>query len=92
MQSALVFTKSIFSSSFLSIPYFPGIGNIYFLLLWILLLFMTEWFNRRKHHALQDFDRIGSSLARWTVYSLIVMIVFYYSNANVNKAFIYFQF
>ena len=61
-------------------------------LLYGILLLVVEWFQRDKQHALQfpDIKLFNHRVVRWSVYYLIVMIIFI--KIGSSQTFIYFQF
>ena len=61
-------------------------------LCFVLALLAIEWLQRDKQHALQfsEIKPFNSRLVRWTVYYLVLGIIFIYSGES--QTFIYFQF
>ena len=56
----------------------------------ILIMFLAEWLQRDKQHALQ-FDGIGiPSWVRWLIYYAVVFCIVWFSGEQ--QEFIYFQF
>jgi len=92
LQSAFHFISPIFSVSVFNAPYFPGIGSTLAVFIYILVLLVLEWNGREQKHALEKLGVNWKISFRWIFYSIIIMIITYYSNANSNKDFIYFQF
>lgn len=94
VAEAFRFYKSIFSKSILQLPVFSGLSVIYFasLLLYILFLFAIEWNARNKEHALENFGTGLLKPIRWSVYSGLVLVIYYFSSIVSNQDFIYFQF
>ena len=94
ITEAIHFYSSIFSKSLLQLPKFTGVSMIYFasVLLYIVFLFVMEWNARRKEHALENFGITLSKPIRWSVYSGLILIVYYFSSIVSNQDFIYFQF
>lgn len=60
------------------------------LLVFILLMLVFEWVHRDKDHPLQVAG-LPKGL-RWSVYYLLVMVIYLYGNYQSRYAFIYFQF
>jgi D-alanyl-lipoteichoic acid acyltransferase DltB (MBOAT superfamily) len=85
IKDALMYFKRMFSTNFLEIPEFVDIS-----LLWIIILILSEWIQRKKEHAMQ-IDKMPR-LFRWIVYYIFSIIVFYYFNQNSGQSFVYFQF
>lgn len=84
IQHAFGYLTHMFSTSLFSLP-----TNHWKYVPLIIILVVTEWFQRGKLHGLQ-FDRIPISI-RWLVYnSLIITIVLF--GVFERKEFIYFQF
>jgi hypothetical protein len=94
ITEAFHFYKSLFSKSLFSVPKFDGVSMIYFvsLILYIFFLFGMEWNARKKEHVLENFGVNLSKPIRWSVYSGLVLIVYYFSSIVSNQDFIYFQF
>ncbi|MDN3675787.1 MBOAT family O-acyltransferase [Flavobacterium paronense] len=94
ITEAVHFYKSIFSKSLMQLPVFKGVSVIYFvsLLLYILFLFVLEWNARKKEHALENFGIGLLKPIRWTLYSGLVLVIYYFSSIVSNQDFIYFQF
>jgi alginate O-acetyltransferase complex protein AlgI len=57
--------------------------------LYIFILIFVEWFQRKKQHGL-EIDHIKSSILRWSIYALLLLIILIFG-AN-SDSFIYFQF
>ena len=67
----------------------PDITLPWLTVVFILVLFVTEWFNRNKEHGL-DMSAIRSPWLRATVYYTLLVVILLFSIPNEN--FIYFQF
>jgi len=59
-------------------------------ILWIVLLIITEWIQRDKQHALQLNGMNIPRVVRWGIYYSIIFILFYFGGSQ--QEFIYFQF
>lgn len=94
ISEAFRFYKSLFSKSLFQVPKFSGVSMIYFasILLYILFLLVMEWNARRKEHVLENFGMALSKPIRWSVYTGLVLIIYYFSSIVSNQDFIYFQF
>lgn len=90
MSEAISYFKGIFSASIISVPSIlaPKFRMIYLFLL-IPLFMWFEWRKRNDLHVL-EFKNI-SPLRRWVSYSLILVLIVFFSRFNQND-FIYFQF
>lgn len=73
-------------SSYGRIDGFPNEGNVAIVSIGILLI--CEWVNRREQFGFARMPR--SSVARWSVYLIVVFLIFLY--APGSHSFIYFQF
>lgn len=88
LSQAINYLGIMFSTSALQYAYFDGKRA----LLFALIMFLIEWNQRNKKHALQFSDQtlFRFRLARWlTYYAVVVSIIFF---AGGNQTFIYFQF
>ncbi len=59
-------------------------------LLLIIAFFIVEWLGRNNKYALEKFGWFGNRVIRWTVYVLLIAVLFLY--AGQEQGFIYFQF
>jgi D-alanyl-lipoteichoic acid acyltransferase DltB (MBOAT superfamily) len=87
---AFQYIRGVFSTSFFSIPDFPGAHKAVILALFILLLFSIEWIGREGHYALAKFNAVASRPTRWMFYYFIILIIFVWGGEQ--QQFIYFQF
>ena len=87
---AFQYIRGVFSTSFFSIPDFPGAHKAVILALFILLLFSIEWIGREGHYALAKFNSVASRPTRWMFYYFIILIIFVWGGEQ--QQFIYFQF
>jgi D-alanyl-lipoteichoic acid acyltransferase DltB (MBOAT superfamily) len=78
--------KEIFSTSLLSVPTVRPSVVIIFLFLFVII----EWFGRKDEFALERIRFAPFKIARWSIYLILVITVYYYSGKDVE--FIYFQF
>jgi D-alanyl-lipoteichoic acid acyltransferase DltB (MBOAT superfamily) len=86
IHQAFNYIKGIFNPSLFTFP------NYYFsrgVLLFILILFIVEWVQRKKQHGLQ-IDEIKSPWVRWSIYIVLMMTIFWLYGDGFQ--FIYFQF
>ena len=91
MHHAWSYLAGILSPSLLSVPYFPGLGKMPFLLLLIALFMLAEWHGREYHHALA---RLGATWKRPLRYALYygLLIAIFCLGSDKTQQFIYFQF
>ncbi len=86
IETAINYIGKVFSKSlFISPEIFPSKE---FLL--ILFLLLIEWVQRDKQHPLDLSGKKMPTIFRWAVYSVFILIIFYYSGNQ--QQFIYFQF
>jgi len=85
INDAFIFFERMFTTNFMEIPNFINISY-----LWIGILLVAEWLQRKKQHAMQ-LDNFPKYL-RWIIYYALAGITFYYFNLNSGQSFVYFQF
>lgn len=91
VSQAVGYYKKLFSfSSLLSKPITNDGLTMVITLVFILIMFITEWLQRKKDYGLQ-IDAIKSRYLRIFIYYMLVLIVFIF-RANESNQFIYFQF
>lgn len=86
--SAKGYFGKMFSESFFTSPYFPGIGLAKETVGFVLVMLFIEWINRGKRHSLMNLPRIN--LLRYFYYMTLIFWVI--SNFGPKQDFIYFQF
>jgi len=86
VSQAVEFIGTIFSSSLFTLPQVYGLDILAF----IPLLILAEWLQRDKQHALQIEKSISARWLRWSIYTVIMLVILFYSGEQ--KQFIYFQF
>ena len=59
-------------------------------LIYCLLLFIVEWFQREKEHGLRINRNVKSPVIRWSIYYILIFIIILLQGTPAN--FIYFQF
>lgn len=84
MNEAIQFTERMLSSSFLSKPNY-SIMSVY-----IAALVIIEWFFRTAEYPLQQIGQIKNTFVRWTVYYLIIFVIFKFQGEATQ--FVYFKF
>jgi alginate O-acetyltransferase complex protein AlgI len=82
--------KTIFSTSFFSIPHGSGLSNWVFVAL-IIFFTITEWIGKDNKYALEKMFANYSRPLRWSFYSFILFLTILYGIGDGIK-FIYFQF
>jgi D-alanyl-lipoteichoic acid acyltransferase DltB (MBOAT superfamily) len=87
---ALSYISEIFSSSFFSIPHFPGIGKAASIVVLIGIFLIVEWLGREQQYAIAFLGAKWYKPLRWTMYYAIIIVVFWF--AGKEQQFIYFQF
>ena len=92
LSLAWTFLRRIFSRSLFTVPYFPGIGLSYTICLFLVFLILMEWRGRFDNYPLERFGFKVSPYINWGFYSVIILMIFSFSNQNMVKQFIYFQF
>lgn len=78
------FIADIFRNGLLTVPQTPGLT-----LLFALVMFVVEWFNRSQEHGLV-LDGIRQRWIRWSIYYALCFCIILFSNQS--ESFIYFQF
>lgn len=93
----IIFRANDISEAFdyLSHLFSPSLFEISFLygkkaLIYCLLLFIVEWFQREKEHGLQINRNVKSPVIRWSIYYILIFIIILLQGTPAN--FIYFQF
>lgn len=90
VEQAFDIHTQIFSSSFLTIPYFPRISESAVTVFFIAVCLVMEWRGREHHHALHQLSLHLPSRARWAVYYVLIGVILYFG--GTKQEFIYFQF
>ncbi|WP_353778454.1 MBOAT family O-acyltransferase [Winogradskyella sp. 3972H.M.0a.05] len=88
---ALDYIKNMLNASLFSMPYVFRVGKLeaVLVLLFVLIMLSIEWIGRRKKYAL-SFSPNTNLWARWTVYYVIVVMIFLFGEKQQD--FVYFQF
>ena len=92
LTQATEIIKNIFTGSLFRFPYFTGIGLTLPLFVFLFLFLLTEWGQREHQFALQYFGFKWPVFLRWLFYSVLIIIIYYYSLSGSTQQFIYFQF
>jgi len=89
VNHAIEYFVNIFDKSVLSVPW--RINSDYLIpMLFIIVMFTVEWFQRQKEHGL-DLSGIRSHFLKFTIYGALIAMLFLYCR-NTDNPFIYFQF
>jgi D-alanyl-lipoteichoic acid acyltransferase DltB (MBOAT superfamily) len=90
VSHAFNFISQIFSSSLLSIPDFPGIGNAVPIIFMISIFILVEWIGREQQFAIANLGIKWPKPLRWIMYYAIISAIFHFTGKE--QQFIYFQF
>lgn len=86
---AIEYIKRMFSTSLLRVPDIMQ-SQLIFTMIFILLLVVVEWIQRRKEHGMQFNNKSNLRILRRTSYAAIIMLIIVYGGGQQD--FIYFQF
>ena len=86
LSKALHYCQKIFSFSNMSMPEINPVA----LYKCLVILLVVEWLGREKEYALAHLEEKMPALFRWSVYYILVYLIFYHVGAE--QQFIYFQF
>jgi alginate O-acetyltransferase complex protein AlgI len=89
---ALRYLSEIFSYSFFTSPYYPGIGLTISTIIIIFIFVFIEWFGRENEYAIEKLGVKRSKLFRWLFYVIVILTIYLFGNFSVDLEFIYFQF
>lgn len=87
---AMTYISGIFTQSFLSLPYFPGIGKAKIIVIIASAFFAIEWLGREQQYAIAKLGQQWNRPLRWAFYYLILISLYIF--AGSEQQFIYFQF
>lgn len=90
LSDAVGYVNGIFSSSILSVPWFPGVREALVPLVMIVLFVIIEWLGRDREYAIQDIGKTSRPVVRWALAYVLAMVIFLYGGQQQD--FIYFQF
>jgi alginate O-acetyltransferase complex protein AlgI len=93
MTEAVDYYRHLFSGSLFSAPVLPeGMRSIKVILtlVFICMMFAIEWIGRQQTYAIATLGLKWYAPLRWTMYYLIIFLIFYFSGSE--QQFIYFQF
>lgn len=86
INEAFDYLSHLFSPSLFEVSFLYGKKA----LIYCLLLFIVEWFQRDKEHGLQINRNVKSPVIRWSIYYILIFIIILLQGTPAN--FIYFQF
>ncbi len=87
VEFAFAYIHGMLSTSIFTIPL---LLNIKLLFPFILVLFLAEWFQRTREHALCFDNVVKYQVVRWIIYMLLILIIINFGGKQ--ETFIYFQF
>lgn len=90
VSHAISFISKIFSSSLLTLPYFPGIKSAIFIIFLTCMFVIVEWLGREKQYAIACIGFKWKRPFRYAFYYAIIILIFCFSGKE--QQFIYFQF
>jgi alginate O-acetyltransferase complex protein AlgI len=92
MSHALSYISGIFSEKLFEFPdfsIFPGAISLLFLIIGFLTV---EWKGRFGQYGISNIQSLPKKAYRWSIYSLIILIIDIFGNTSEEIEFIYFQF
>ncbi len=87
---AFGYIARLFSSSLISIPFFSGRGEAFYVLLLSMTMLLIEWMGRDCQFALERLGLTWKTAYRYAMYYIIVLSIFWFGGSE--QQFIYFQF
>ena len=90
LSHALRYISGLYSVTLFETPDVTGTGKTTQVVILILIFIFIEWKGREGKHALSDLNARWSKPLRWTVYYLIILVIYNYGGPE--QQFIYFQF
>lgn len=88
IEHALSFIHGLFSKSLFQIPsILPKT-----ILLVTCLFMMVEWFGRKQQYAIENIGKRFGTTARWCMYVVLILSIYFLGNFSESIEFIYFQF
>ena len=91
INHAFSYINGIFSFNILSRPIFIGLSSALVTSAMIIIFLFVEWLGREEDFAIEKILLKLNKPIRFLIYSIIIFIIFIFSNENQNS-FIYFQF
>jgi alginate O-acetyltransferase complex protein AlgI len=83
--------SDIFSNSFFTLPFYPGLGLAQSTIILIVLFICVEWVGRDQEYGIQNLSKVRKTFLRWGCYSFIVFLIGLYMFTDKTQ-FIYFDF
>jgi D-alanyl-lipoteichoic acid acyltransferase DltB (MBOAT superfamily) len=83
---AFIYIRNIFSKTLMR----PPQDGPYLVMVLIAILFLVEWVQRDKHHALQFSSLKMPTWTRWSIYYVLIALIMTFGGSQ--QSFIYFQF
>ena len=90
ISHAWSYITTIFSSSFFTIPHFPGKMQALTTSVLVSMFVLAEWLGREGEYAIANIGLKLNKPLRWALYYSLLILIFYYSGKQ--EEFIYFQF
>ena len=87
---AISYISKIFSSSLLTVPDFPGIGQAVPIVFLTSIFLFVEWLGREQQYAIAHLGIKWYKPLRWSMYYGIIISIFWFGGKE--QQFIYFQF
>lgn len=92
ISQAFGYVCGIFPQSFFEIPKFQEMDQARTTLILILFFMLAEWFGRESNYALESVVNIKNKFTRWMIYTLVLLVIYFYGYFGESVEFIYFQF
>ncbi|MEB2775567.1 MBOAT family O-acyltransferase [Algoriphagus sp. D3-2-R+10] len=92
MSHALSYIVGIFSKKLFEFPDFSIFPGAITLLILLIGFIMVEWKGRFGQYGISGVHSIPSKAYRWSIYSLIILMINIFGNTSEEIEFIYFQF
>jgi alginate O-acetyltransferase complex protein AlgI len=90
LTHAFQYVGGIFSTSLLTVPYFPNASLSIPTIILTILFFVVEWHGREQPYAIAQLFAQRPKVFRWSFYYLLLATIFIF--AGSKQPFIYFQF
>jgi D-alanyl-lipoteichoic acid acyltransferase DltB (MBOAT superfamily) len=88
---AFSYISEIFSSSLISIPFFPGIRQAGLVIFLTGAFMIIEWLGREEQYAFKIIKNVKLLHLRIVIYYVIILLMLFFGNFSENQ-FVYFQF
>lgn len=90
VDHAINYVSKILSSSFFSIPDFPGMRAAAITGLLVFVLLIIEWIGKEEQYAIEKMALKWSRVLRYSFYYILIILILWFGGQE--QAFIYFQF